>query len=698
MAQQNRFIGAGAYLTFLSGLLVAPLAGQPVIYDWTEKHTVFSDPGTMANAMKNGRLNHWMRIQNDVRYRMQNLKRNGRPSEAAIAAAGKKPPPTTSGLLRDWSMTLGASGSTVGSGNFPAKYSFDISSAKCDSATTPDFVVYPTSLNGSATQATLIAYDNLYSGCTGSKPLVYWQYNIANNLGNGAKSAGSPVLSADGSQVAFLATGGSLTGLNLIILKWFKNASLISPSITLASNYRSCTPTASAPCWTAIPLSGSSASTNSSPYYDYDTDTLYVGGDSGKLHKVQNVFVGSNPAEVTSGWPISMGSGKLTSPVLDRGTNSVIAASSDGIIYWVSSAGGPVTASSTLATGLGFVATPIVDSSAGFIYAFAGSNGNPGNAQVTRIATGFTSNASGTSASIGTGSLTRVVQSGTFDNAYYSASTPTGNLYVCGSPNTTPSLYRIPVSSTGFGSPLSWTTTLASASQACSPITEIQNGSTDRIFVGVTGNGTPSGCASGGCIMSVRVNGWAPSTAYSVGQVILDTNWNYQAVTTGGTSGATAPSSWSSTVPVGNTSDGTVTWRYVGKAAFVTTTWTSNTVKAVNDQIVDSNGNVQTVISTTSSGRTTNGAAPPWASIPGTTTSDNNVTWICQGASQNPGLPAANGTSGIIIDNTVPSGTLSGASQVYYSTLGTQTCIGNGTTGSGANGGCAVQASQSGLQ
>jgi len=50
------------------------------------------------------------------------------------------------------------------------------------------------------------------------------------------------------------------------------------------------------------------------------------------------------------------------------------------------------------------------------------------------------------------------------------------------------------------------------------------------------------------------------------------------------------------------------------------------------------------------------------------------------------------GTSGIIIDNTVGTGTLAGASQVYFSTLGSQTC---GTSGSG---GCAVQASQSALQ
>jgi hypothetical protein len=57
------------------------------------------------------------------------------------------------------------------------------------------------------------------------------------------------------------------------------------------------------------------------------------------------------------------------------------------------------------------------------------------------------------------------------------------------------------------------------------------------------------------------------------------------------------------------------------------------------------------------------------------------------------GLNAAGGTSGIIIDNGF---TADGASQVYYSTLSGQACIGSGGAGTGT-GSCAVQASQAGL-
>ena len=73
---------------------------------------------------------------------------------------------------------------------------------------------------------------------------------------------------------------------------------------------------------------------NSSFYYDYGSDTGWVGDDSGKLHQFTNVFnvlnVGS-PAEVVGGgWPVSVGT-SLTSAVHDDSsgnTSSVTAADS----------------------------------------------------------------------------------------------------------------------------------------------------------------------------------------------------------------------------------------------------------------------------------------------------------------------------------------------------------------------------------
>ncbi len=56
------------------------------------------------------------------------------------------------------------------------------------------------------------------------------------------------------------------------------------------------------------------------------------------------------------------------------------------------------------------------------------------------------------------------------------------------------------------------------------------------------------------------------------------------------------------------------------------------------------------------------------------------------------GLGEAGGTSGIVIDN---GGASAGESEIYFSTLGNQSCTGNGSSGAGI-GGCAIQATQSG--
>jgi hypothetical protein len=91
-------------------------------------------------------------------------------SQAANAEdPGKKPKRK---IHKDWSEGLG-SGASHGLANlYPAKWSFSATTASCAN----DFVVYPTTATGSATQATVMAYNNLYSGCSGdgAVPSVYW--------------------------------------------------------------------------------------------------------------------------------------------------------------------------------------------------------------------------------------------------------------------------------------------------------------------------------------------------------------------------------------------------------------------------------------------------------------------------------------------------------------------------------------------
>ena len=117
-------------------------------------------------------------------------------------------------------------------GTFPAKYSISsASSVNCSGAAKPDYVVYPTSTAGSASSATIIAYDNLYASCTGTVPMVYWAYNT----GTGSVVT-SPIISYDGTQVAFIETPASGAAV-LRILKFAASAGTdYSAPFTFASN------------------------------------------------------------------------------------------------------------------------------------------------------------------------------------------------------------------------------------------------------------------------------------------------------------------------------------------------------------------------------------------------------------------------------------------------------------------------------
>jgi hypothetical protein len=171
---------------------------------------------------------------------------------------------------------------------------------------------------------------------------------------------------------------------------------------------------------------------------------------------------------------------------------------------------------------------------------------------------------------------------------------------------------------------------------------------------------------------------------------VLDSNFKIEVVTTAGTSGTTQPI-WGATGST--TTDGTVKWYNQGLTTQITNgTWVRLTHYPVGSTILDSNNNVEMVTTSHGSGNS-GGTQPTWNTVVGGTTSDSTLTWTNEGPASASGLASAGGTSGIIIDNFVSSGTLAGASQVYFSTLSNQTCATSGTTG-----GCAMQASQAALK
>ena len=909
--------------SILGALIASPalLLGQvspdskpdgPAFSDWSQHHVYFSKPATAERAR---------RVQQDPRYEQQILRHSpGRSLEAASRALAspsnlganaalrrKNPEPR-----RDWSQDMGSSAS-VGAGNFPAKFSFSSTTAYCAGAAQPDYVVYGTGLAGSSTQANIVAYDNLYSGCNGihlgtaanfailgastvtnagnsvvtggnigispgtsltgfgppgvltppaveelgtpvaaqaqadattafnsyqartgatlissaldgltfgpglyktgadptlslsagatvtlsgsgtyifqigstldiggtvvlsggatagnviwlvgssatleanavaagnivasasitldggasvagrtialtgavtlidnavtavdTLPSVYWAYNT----GNGTIVT-SPVLSRDGSQVAFMKENASGHGI-LVLLRWAASTTeTVGSPRTLSPDSPFYYPTCVAPCITTIALdvpSGPVADTNSSVFYDYSNDAAYVGDDAGYLHKFSPVFNGM-PAEVTAGgWPVLVNPTTptaLTSPVYDSGSGNVFVADKGGYVYRVNSTTPtPVTQTALLDYstaedgGPGMVEGPIVDSSAGLIYVFAASDGSGGctggaDCSVVYVtSTSFSGGVVPSRAIVGASTVAGTAPSplyiGTFDTAYEnSVGPPTGNLYVCGNTGGDPVLYQVGITAGALGT-VSAGAVLSASGTPCSPVTDILNpnisgGATEWIFASAQASGASSRCGGSGCIFNFKVTPWQPSTAYVVGQEVLDSNLHIQAVGTAGTSGSPTAPSWNTAVG-GRTTDNTVTWLDQGlESAFTPAAWAASTAYSAGALILDSNGNIELAFASGTSGTST----PPWSTTPGFFTGDAGTTWENVGAIATAALAAAGGTSGIIVDNTVAPGTLAGASQIYFSTLGSQVC------GSSGTGGCAVQASQPVLQ
>jgi hypothetical protein len=561
-------VRAGGANRRLSAIQVngAPRAASPaapkrplgIPHDWSHRHLIFSRPASPQAAR---------RLERDPRYRIQQAWRH-RQAVASTAEAymqsldamavqlasarrsgtmpppkGKKPPkptPTpTNQLHGDWTVSLNASGPTagsVGTGRYPAKYSFNISGTP-DCAN--DFVVFNTSLSGTATQASIIAFNQLYLGSTGSGgcgtsgiPAVAWAYNT------GGKITNSVVLSADGSQIAFPQTVNSAA--SLVILKW-KSAQGTSVTLPVPPDsgntttdpnaYVSCksatNPTKS--CQLNLTFSGSTFpnDTNSSPFYDYSNDVIYVGDDSGAIHKFINVFNGT-PSEVTnaSPWPISVRPGvALTSPVIDSGASPpviYVGEHSSGFIDYVSTAScssNCVTRSGTVGhnTSVDIADAPIIDPVAGKIYVGVSNDGN-GNSSMFLFNRSFGSGTTGTNMPIGiaAGVNSILIYSGAFDNSYYASSNATGKLYVCGNAGGNPSVYQVPINAGAFAplpTPTPIPVALGSANVTCSPVTEIYNpnasgGPFDWIFVSVQNNGSLTNCSSGGCVMNLIVTAW----------------------------------------------------------------------------------------------------------------------------------------------------------------------------------------------
>ena len=673
----------------------SPEQGLPT--DWSHSHVIFAHPASAAQERSIGQ---------DPRYWQQRYRREipqQFPVQGFQAAPGVSSSQTPSAGL--WAENMGASGA-AGPANYPAKYSFSLTTANCGNTSKPDYVVYSTGLLGSGTQASIVAFDNIYNGCSGAVPSTYWAFNT------GGLILTSPLISLDGTQIAFVQTSGSPTGnAGLVLVKWKASTmeTITSPGVptsVTAAQY----PTCVAPCMTEVFLQkgggGNVDDRTSSPYYDYSNDIVWVGGSGGWLHKITGVFKGT-PAEVTASFPVKVNTGNaLSGPLYDHTSQNVLVGdvgTGGGFLYRVNSSTGVATASGQLDFGVGLVESPLLDVTGGKVYAFASSDGTTSCAggvacaAVYTLSTSFGAGTTGTKVTVGNsvlnGSTPNPMYVGAFDSAYYNSTNATGALYVCGNTGGSPVMYRIPVVAGVMGSPVPGASlTPAGRIPACSPVTDFPNpnaspNKAELLYFSVQNFGRP--CGNKGCMMNFVDLPWQASTHYNAGEEILvirtANNVAYiQIATNSGTTGATIPI-WPGVVGR-KTVDSGITWLNQGATTVVPlVAWTANHNYALQNRIFDGT-NVEIVTQAGLSGAT----QPTWNTTIAGTTNDNAAIWINAGPWPSSSLTLAGGTGGVIVDG---MSTATGASQIYFFTQGNQTC-----TTSGGTGVCAVQASQANLQ
>ena len=393
-------------------------------------------------------------------------------------------------------------------------------------------------------QASIIAYNQLYSTqgsvgglCNQNGPSVMWSYNTTAGGNTTGTTVSSPVLSLDGTKVAYVETNSTANGGAILhILKWKSgqgtaaNAPVMPDQIV--AGWTSCT--AGNSCIVNIPLNGGRPATISAPFYDYSGDALYVGDDNGVLHKFFPVLNGT-PVEVTTGgWPITVNRGAvLAGPVFDAGSKNIFVGDGSGTLSYVRESGSaigncasgspPCLGTPSQTAGGAGVDAPLVDSSTGMVFAFDGTDG--GNGTVYQIDTAL-SNGSIVATSVGGRGGGSAMFAGAFDNAYMSSANGTGHLFVCGKdPGQTdrPAIHRIALTNGAMNTSSDGYLTLVSGDQVeCSSVTEVYNtaASTDWIFfsVGASANQTAAGCSATvgitGCLMSLNLTAlgstWPP--------------------------------------------------------------------------------------------------------------------------------------------------------------------------------------------
>jgi hypothetical protein len=493
--------------------------------DWSQGHIVFSRDALARNPEL---------IYREPRILYQAMQRWQAPKSNVFHGAEPHPASVSDSGQRDWNLPLG---SRVIYHMYPAKFSFDPAAAPdCLN----DYVVFGMVATGtpgaSGGQANLVALNNLYVNsngagfCGGTAPTVLFAYNITTFTGG--KISTSPVLSEDGTQIAFVETvSGTSARAIFHVLTWTRGQGAIKNAAVPGS-------------MTSLTFSPTSSCTSSSPWIDYATDVVYVGSDKGDVYKIAPVFKGT-PTVAGGNWPVTVHTNyHITAPVLDAGRSVLMVGSSDGVLYKIDTTTGQLSTSHLVVgkkggTSSGILAPPIVDGGSGttLVVSANGASSAPGGFSAVLVQANTDTMAEMSRAPIGLGS-----SGGTVLNLYdptlsndYINDPSTGVIRLCGTgvADTSPWQYAFGFTVSGTqpilnGSPSFSQRLLPSLNARCTGWTEFFNpnvgvSGTDFFFFGLTLDCTAP-LQAGGCVAETTGNTAATTVTVNGGPsgIIVD--------------------------------------------------------------------------------------------------------------------------------------------------------------------------------
>ncbi len=493
--------------------------------DWSQQHIVFS---------RDGLAQHPDLIYREPRVLQQAMQRWQAPNFGAFE--GSEPTSAgvdNSGPHRDWNFTLGA---RVFTNVYPAKFSFN-TGAPPDC--TNDYVVFGLNVTSTGATANLVALNNLYVDPAGTglcvnpithvgltAPTVLFAYDVTTMTGGKVET--SPVLSEDGTKIAFVENIPASAGPPAIKAQSIFHVLTWTPGGTIGAAAAPPTnpPPPALPLWASVPLPSVSANNDltSSPWIDYGTDTAYVGSASGYVYEITGVFHGT-PTLVTPPWPNPVVANQaLTSPVLDRNLHMLMFGAANGNLYGINIVTGAV-AHLTVgsgATNKNILAAPIVDVTNGTTFVVDSDSVLTGPASAVLVEVDTATVGLLAAVSIGEGSSTGTaidVYQPALDNNYYNDPT-TGLIHLCGTgaSDTTPYHYAFGFTETGGFPVLNSAPTVhqqlptipAGSTASCAGWTEFFNpnigtGGTDFFFFGLN-QACTAPLAAGGCVEELAIN------------------------------------------------------------------------------------------------------------------------------------------------------------------------------------------------